>query len=283
MKKNLIILSFFSAIILFSLVNTSALAYTDTNEGPFTIRTRLTGDSFKEPNGNTKQATNNFSAAEMSAVSGAFKYWTERLGTTQPPGIVVSLAKVIIGSGSAYNWTPYTGRSNPDTYYYLVGLAPEGKKLWPIQSSYDYHTEIVFNVNYTATPTRLLLDDDSITSTIAHELMHGLGMLGPLYQAEKAKTTDPWFIDIGSAWAGGLQGGLSGIYDITGKKATAGAEVKRSATRAQTTIFICKLPGQILRQMRASPFSPPLKVLMSTRLPITTVFLSWAERKTPTF
>jgi len=41
MKKNLIIVSLLSAIIIFSLVNTSAWAYTDTNEGPFTIRTRV--------------------------------------------------------------------------------------------------------------------------------------------------------------------------------------------------------------------------------------------------
>ena len=260
MKKNLIIVSLLSAIIIFSLVNTSAWAYTDTNEGPFTIRTRVKGDSFKEPDGKTKQATDNFSAAEMSAVVGAFKYWNERLGTTQPPGIVVSLAKVITGTGSAYNWTPYTKRANPDTYYYLVGIEPDGKKLWPVQSSYDYHTEIVFNVNYTATPTRLLLDDNSITSTITHELMHGLGMLGPLYQAEKkTNPTDPWYIDIQTAWAGGLPGGLIGIYDITGKKATQGAEVKRSATPGTDKYFYMQIAGANPSADASKPFFATFK------------------------
>jgi len=260
MKNNLTIVSLLCAIIFFSLVNASGWAYTDTNEGPFIIRTRAKGDWFKEPNGNQKQATDNFSAAEMGAVSGAFKYWNERLASTQPPAIVVSLAKVITGKGSAYNWTPYTGRSNPDTYYYLVGMAPDGKKLWPVQSSYDYHTEIVFNVNYSATPTRLLLDDESITSTITHELMHALGMIGSLYQAEKkTNPTDPWYIDIRSAWAGGLPGGLSGIYDIAGKKATEWAEVKRSATPGTDQYFYMQIAGANPSADASKPFFATFK------------------------
>lgn len=191
--------------------------------GPFLFNVRSTGEQFQDYQGPATVARN-FSAQEIQAVLGGANYWAERVGGSALPAITINLAKIAYEpNGTAYSYTPSTGRSVPDLYLYLVDGIYN-----PPNPLYGYHTSIVFIADYTPDPTRQLLDDNSITSTITHEMMHSLGMGGVLVpvneNAANWQATD-WLINLDNsqAWA-------SRLYDIMGNRAAQDMLAFASAT-----------------------------------------------------
>lgn len=180
--------------------------------GPILFNVRSTGEQFQDYQGPVAVARD-FSAQEMQAVLGGANYWAERVGGSALPAITVNLAKIAYDpNGTAYSYTPFTGRDNPDLYLYLVDGIYN-----PPNPLYGYHTSVVFIADYTPDPTRQLLDDNSITSTITHEMMHALGMGGVLVPTNENAATwqaTDWRINLSSsqAWA-------SRLYDIMGHRA----------------------------------------------------------------
>ena len=191
--------------------------------GPFIFNVRSQGENFYE-NDRYVTVARNFSSQEIQSVLGAANYWAERIGGNYAPAIIVNLAKVpYTPDGTAYSYTPDTGRVNPDLYLYLVNGT-----YFPPNPLNTYNTSIGFIADYTPNTTRLLMDDNSITSTISHELMHALGMIGSIVPTNQNAATwqaTNWNIDMsfGQAWA-------SRLYDINGNRATQDMLAFNSAT-----------------------------------------------------
>ncbi|SNS28135.1 Uncharacterized conserved protein, contains a C-terminal beta-barrel porin domain [Humidesulfovibrio mexicanus] len=224
----------------------AAHAATPYNMGPFVLYVRSTGESFHEEEG-TKTATGDFSAAELASIRGGMDYWVERLGSQFDSKLIVNLAKVANASGSAYSWSPDTGRADEDALLYIA----RGQYHAPLPA-YGYHTGIVFEVDYTTTPTRLLLDDNSITSTMTHEMMHALGMGGTLHAADESAASwelTKWTINADSAWG-------SRLYDVNGVRAVTGTTVfdpARSAARSNGDFVMPNLNADPTQAMAAHP------------------------------
>ncbi|WP_034609246.1 autotransporter outer membrane beta-barrel domain-containing protein [Desulfovibrio aminophilus] len=195
----------------------SAFAATQYAVGPFILNVRSAGESYQEvpPPYPPTIVTGDFSAAELEAIMAGVNVWVERVGGSASPGIIINLAKVADPSGTAYNYTYYTGRENPDLYDYLVN----GQYHAP-NPSLGYHTEVVYAIDYPATPTRLGLDGHLCSTSMAHELMHALGMHGVLLRQNDGlpwnQTT--WTFDASSAWD-------SHLYDVNGVKGEQGSIV----------------------------------------------------------
>lgn len=184
-----------------------AHAYVDHPYGPFILRELKVGEKFYDlDNVSTpKITTQSFTDPEMAAVKGAMNYWQERILTNKAPGIIINLAFLEEKGKTAYNWAPENSKPDPSTYNYVVGGI-----LDPIPTKYGYHTELVFNQSYNAHSTRLLMDDNSITSSITHEMMHALGMIGTL---DTVGPSGAWkLISASDAWS--LK-----LYDIYGTRA----------------------------------------------------------------
>jgi len=201
-----------------------ALAATQYSMGPFILNVRSAGESYQEdpPPYPPTIVTGDFSAAELESIMVGVRAWTERVGGGTSPGIIINLAKVAYPGGTAYNYTPYTGRANTDLYSYIVN----GQYFAP-NPSIGYHTEIVFESDYPATPPRLGLDGNLFSTVMAHELMHALGMKGVLLRQSGGvpwnQTT--WTLDASSAWG-------SHLYDVNGVKGEQGSIVFNPAAPA---------------------------------------------------
>lgn len=205
------------------LAATPAIAATQYTFGPFILNVRSAGETFLEdpPPYPVATATGNFSAAEMNNIAVAMNFWVERIGGNFTPGIIINLAKVADPGGTAYNHEPYTGRGNPDTYDYIVN----GQYYAP-NPTYGYHTEIVFQYDYPAAPTGLLINSQSFTDIMAHEMTHALGMAGglrPLNPHAAAWDQTSWVLDTSSAWT-------SRLYDVMGTKGVNGMVAFNAAT-----------------------------------------------------
>lgn len=213
--------------------------------GPFIFDVRSTGESFYEPYPQPhpqSTATGDFSQAELDSIMGGMRYWVERIGEAQGARIIINLAKIDDPSGTAYSWTPETGRPFSDVYDYIVGGAYHAPNPF-----YGYHTEIIFNVPYTTVVTRQLLDDASITSTITHELMHALDMGGVLIGTDESAASwdlTSWTINAKSAWG-------SRLYDVNGRQAVDGDIVFDPAISAVRSNGVFVMPD-----FNADPTAP---------------------------
>ncbi|HMM38528.1 MAG TPA: autotransporter domain-containing protein [Desulfovibrio sp.] len=222
-----------------------ATASTEYPIGPFILDVRSAGESFYEPYSQPhppSTATGDFSQAEMDSIMGGMNYWVERIGEGQGAKIIINLAKIDDPSGTAYSWTPETGRPYSDVYNSIVGGA-----YYAPAPFYGYHTEIIFNVPYTTVVTRQLLDDASITSTITHELMHALDMGGVLIGTDESAASwdlTPWTINAKSAWG-------SRLYDVNGRRAVDGDIVFDPAISAVRSNGVFVMPD-----FNADPTSP---------------------------
>ncbi len=208
------------AVLVLPAMGTAAQRYT---AGPFIFNVLSQGERFYQYGGYLTTARN-FSSLEMQAVLGAANYWVERVGGDRLPALLITLAKINNPSGTAYSFTPDTGRDDSDVYYYLTS----GTYYSPMPL-YGYNTLIVFESEYSAVSTRLLMDDGSITSTITHEMMHSLGMGGCLNPADEHAVWDAtnWTLSFAhdASWA-------THMYDIKGNQATDGVLVFDAATPA---------------------------------------------------
>ncbi|HWR02645.1 MAG TPA: hypothetical protein VN419_01400, partial [Humidesulfovibrio sp.] len=185
--------------------------------GPFILNVRSAGESFQEAPSPYPQTivTGDFSAAELEGIMVGVNVWVERVGGGISPGIIINLAKVADPSSTAYSYTPYTGRANPDLYSYIAN----GQYFAP-NPSFGYHTEIIYCIDYTTAPTGLNLNGHTVSSVLAHELMHALGMNGELLRQNNGlpwnQTT--WTLDTSSAWS-------SHLYDVNGVKGVQGSVI----------------------------------------------------------
>lgn len=237
-------------LLLWLIASCPAFASSTTSMGPFQLLVRAQGESFNEPYPlphPPTTATGNFSSLEMERILGGMDYWAERIGSGLAPRIIVNLAKVSDPSGTAFSWTPETGRSDEDTLLYVV----RGQYYAP-NPFYGYHTEIIFNIDYTTVITRQLLDDDSITSTITHEMMHALGMGGVLIEDdinEPDWRNTRWTINAASAWG-------SRLYDVNGVRAVTNAVVYDpaiSSARSNGTFVMPEVNADPTQPMAAHP------------------------------
>ncbi len=189
--------------------------------GPFIFNVLSQGQQFYQHGGYVTTARD-FSSLEMQSVLSAANYWVERVGGDRLAALLITLAKIDNPSGTAYSFTPDTGRSDSDVYYYLTS----GTYYSPLPL-YGYNTLVVFESEYSPISTRLLMQDDSITSTITHEMMHALGMGGCLDPADEsvAWNATNWTLSLAhdESWA-------SHLYDIKGNQATEGVLAFNAAT-----------------------------------------------------
>lgn len=202
--------------------------------GPFMLDVRSAGEQFREgpPPEPALTATGNFSAAELDSIQGGMRYWLERLGADFDSKIVINLAKVANPGGTAYSYTPEVGRAESDTYNYIVN-----RQYYAPDPILGYHTEIIYQIDYAAVVTRQLMDDDSITSTMTHELMHALDMGGVLREQTDgvAWNATSWTLEATSAWG-------SRLYDVNGRKGVNGDVAFNSATPGNRSAGVFVLP-----------------------------------------
>ena len=158
----------------------------------------------------------NFSGEEKREIELAVRYWAERMGANTP----VEQVSIYVGlggdgsGGSAFSLSPF---------HFLIedltkGISPNGtvydKFLAGRKSPYPLGLAdniIINEIEYPSSPTRLLLDDFSIMSTMMHELGHALGMVGG-HTVDGSGTEAVFDPESFSTWNGHL-------HDVFGKKA----------------------------------------------------------------
>ena len=158
----------------------------------------------------------NFTTVEKREIELAVRYWDERMGANRP----VEQVHIYFGiagteeNGSAFSLSPsqilieeLTGGISPNgTVYdkFLLGR----KSPYPNGLADNI---IIDEIGYPSTPTRLLIDDFSIMSTMIHEMGHALGIMTD-HTVEGDGTRAVFEAEKFTAWN-------SHLHDVFGKKA----------------------------------------------------------------